>query len=620
MRRREFNKNLAAATAVILSPFPRVRNARAAAAGGATLVFSYPNGFAGASNAINIVGDWSFSGSAIKLINAQGHNAAGAWYKTQQPPTAFTTTFSFQPLNLGSGSRVQHSGMTFGIQNTVAPPGQPGYVGDALCHDANMCGWGGAIDQYPPIDSVCVKFDAGSGSSGGQVDYRPGSQPSNTGLYFNGGPSVQGGGSLAMCPFNDLNPYGINFYSGHTFNVTIVYDGSVLVMVLLDTVSNAQARFEWPLNLAYTTNTNGNYVGFTAGTADQGSFLISNWSYWSGYNTRLASPTFTPTPGQYPGTQQVTIAYPPGSTCYYTTNGLSPTSSSTQYTGPITVSANAVIQAVAIQAGYTDSYVATGTYQIGTSNVINFPSGFAAGNLIPVGYAYLSGSSYRLTDTTNNASGAVWFPAPVNIQAFSTTFALNFVGAGQGMCFVIQNNPPPYSSSSGNAVSWSGGPTVVGVGNNSLGYGGLNFQGSGNGATAWGLLNSVGIAFCMFGVGGDPSNSVGLYTNGANPFGSQIATGLNFGGGTFNVTLSYDGTTLSLSMQNTGGGPVFTRSWTINIPSKVGGSTAYVGFTGGTGGAASVQAVQSWTFTAASASQGQTAPPVPAAPTNLRVQ
>jgi hypothetical protein len=124
----------------------------------------------------------------------------------------------------------------------------------------------------------------------------------------------------------------------------------------------------------------------------------------------------------------------------------------------------------------------------------------------------------------------------------------------------------------------------------------------------------------MFGVGGDPSNSVGLYTNGANPFGSQIATGLNFGGGTFNVTLSYDGTTLSLSMQNTGGGPVFTRSWTINIPSKVGGSTAYVGFTGGTGGAASVQAVQSWTFTAASASQGQTAPPVPAAPTNLRVQ
>jgi hypothetical protein len=60
----------------------------------------------------------------------------------------------------------------------------------------------------------------------------------------------------------------------------------------------------------------------------------------------------------------------------------------------------------------------------------------------------------------------------------------------------------------------------------------------------------------------------------------------------------------------------FSKSWAIDIPSTVGGSTAYVGFTGGTGGLTAVLDVVSWTY---SASPGQT-PAVPAAPTNLRVQ
>jgi hypothetical protein len=134
---------------------------------------------------------------------------------------------------------------------------------------------------------------------------------------------------------------------------------------------------------------------------------------------------------------------------------------------------------------------------------------------------------------------------------------------------------------------------------------------------AFGLLNSIAICFNQYSLHGDPNFGVGLYTNGANPYGSQLATGLTFNGA-FNVTLSYDGTTLSITMQAAGGGTIFRHSWTINIPSRVGGNTAYAGFTGGTGGASTVQAVQSWTYTASSGS-GQT-PTVPAAPTNLQVK
>jgi hypothetical protein len=598
MKRREFNKGLTAATAVILLPFSRARIARAATTvGGATPVFSYANGFAGSSNAIALR-DAELNGAVIRLINQTGHNSAGVWYTAQQPPNAFTTTFTFQPQGLGSSTA--QSGMTFCIQNVVSPPGQPGYTGTGYEGDANMCGYGGATNQYPPLDSVAIKFDAGSESIG--QGYLSGALPSSTGMYFNGGPSVFPGGSLGLCPFNDLHPYGINFYSGHTFQVTIVYDGSLLTMVLLDTTSNAQARFAWPLNLANTTNSTGNFVGFTAGTAAVGFFNLLTWSYWSGYNPRLATPTFGPTPGQYSGTQTVTISYPSGSTCYYTTNGLLPTSSSTKYSGPITVSANEVI---------TDSLVATGAYRIDTSNVINFPSGFSADNLITVGFAHLSGSTIRLTDTTQSTSGAAWFPIPVSVTSFSTAFTLQWGSSGQGMCFVIQNSPPPYAAES-KAINWSGGPTAVAGTGNALGYGGLNAMNQTAGAS-YGLLNSVAIAFDQWFV----ANSVGLYTNGANPMGSQIPTSLSFSSGhPINVELSYSGTTLSLSMTDTVTGAKFTHNFTINIASIVGANTAYVGFTGGTGGAASVQTVQSWTYTA---SGGQTAA-VPAAPTNLRVQ
>ena len=490
MRRREFNKSLAAATAVILSPFTRARSARAAASvGGATPVFSYPNGFAGSASAIHLCNDANLSGSIIRLINNPGHESAGAWYTTKQPPDSFTTQFTFQPSGLGS--RPGSAGMTFCIQNTVSPPAAPAEHDITYAGDANMCGYGGAVGQTPPVDSIAIKFDASTISGQG---YPSGGVPNSTGLYFNGGPSVQSG-TLGLLPYNDLNPYGINFYSGHTFAVTIVYDGSLITMVLQDTTTNAQARFAWPLNLANTTNATGNYVGFTAGTAALGLFELLTWSYWSGYNTRLATPTFSPAAGQYSGTQTVTISYPPGSTCYYTTNGLLPTSSSTRYTGPITVSSGTVLQAVAIQAGFTDSLVATGNYQINTSNLINFPSGFSVGNLVTAGYAYVSGSTVRVSDTANNTAGAAWFPALVNISSFSTAFTVrwNSGAGGNGMCFVIQNNPQPYSTAR-NAINWSGGPTVVAESQSGMGYGGL---GSG---TSYGILNSIGLAFDLYSV------------------------------------------------------------------------------------------------------------------------
>lgn len=587
--KKSFGQVLISGSSVVRSGSGSIISVGGSPAVPATLVIDYGSGFAGAGGAFNL-GGAQIAGSQIQLIVTQAHNSALAWYKVaKQPPNTFTTQFSFSLSGSGIGSTAQPTGMTFGIQNTVSPPGLSGYVGTSYVGDANMCGCSGAYDQYPPVDAVFIKFDGSPVQN--ETSYLPGTLPASTGIYMNGGPAVPPGGSLSLAPQNDLVPYGINFYNGHTFAVKIVYDGSLVTLTILDTTSGAQARIVWPLNLANTTNAAGNWLGFTAGTGTTaGSWFIASWQYWSGFNTRLATPTFSPTPGQYAGTQSVTISGPSGAAIYYTTNGLLPTSSSTLYTGAISVPANAVIQAVAIQSGFTDSLVGTGVYKIGTANTINFPSGFSAGALVPAGFAYLSGSAYRVSDTTQATSGAVWFPAPVAITSgWSTTFTLSFPTAGQGMCFVLQNSQPAYGSLTNSPPAWGGGPTVFALGGLCLGYGGYNGLHSGT-ASALGILNSVAVAFNMYPNGSDPSNGVGVYTGGNTPTGAQTATGLTWAGNTLTVVLSYSGTTLSINI-NSG---AFTHSWNVDIPAAVGGITAYAGFVGGTGGAASIQAVTTW--------------------------
>lgn len=596
-------------------------SASAASGTGATMSFSYPNGFAGSSNAIHTAWESALNGSTIELTaGAAQHQAGGAWYIAKQNIQAFTTTFTFQLAAPTAMPSIQ--GITFVVQNSNSTT-NPGTGGGAnSTADANLAGYFGYNNVAGTAigNSVAVKFDLNPYSN---QSYPPNTPPNSTGLYINGGP--EGAGYVA----NDLNPYGINLYSGHTFQANIVYDGTFLTMVLLDTTTNAQARYVWPVNIPAATIGNSAWVGFTGGQVEVGAYQnLLSWSFWEGYNTRVATPTFSIAPGQYPSTQNISISGPSGVTIYYTTNGLLPTSSSTKYTGPITVSTSQVINAVAIQAGFTDSYVATGNYQIATEGtpIINFPNGFAsASNLIKlVGYPRFNGSSIQLTDANGTGGqwknsgfelGSAWYAAPVPVSAFTTNFALQFTGSnsngdyGLGTTFCIQNQPAATSSPAQFSYV-SGGPLTIGNGSSALGYGPPT---DANAGPTGGIASSVAIKFDL------SHNSTGLYTNGAIPTsaGEVAITGVTLSAGNpLTVALSYNGTTLSMTITDTVTHGTFSHSWTINIPSTVGGNTAYVGFTAATSYWWANQDVQSWTY---SASAGQT-PAVPQAPTNLRIQ
>jgi hypothetical protein len=121
-------------------------------------------------------------------------------------------------------------------------------------------------------------------------------------------------------------------------------------------------------------------------------------------------------------------------------------------------------------------------------------------------------------------------------------------------------------------------------------------------AVPWGISKSVAVKFDLFSNQGEGSDSTGLYTNGASPtnVGSIDlgGTGIQLHqGNIFDVSMVYDGTTLTVTISDTVTTATAKQSYTVDIPTLVGGSTAFVGFPGATGGRTATQDILSWTYT-----------------------
>jgi len=96
---------------------------------------------------------------------------------------------------------------------------------------------------------------------------------------------------------------------------------------------------------------------------------LGGYSYWKetsfSLRARVAAPTFSPPSGTYSSAQSVTIScITKDAIIRYTTDGSSPTSSSTPYSNPITVSSTTTIRAKAFKDGMSESTTASATYTI----------------------------------------------------------------------------------------------------------------------------------------------------------------------------------------------------------------------------------------------------------------
>jgi hypothetical protein len=538
---------------------------------------NFSSGFAGSSTAITFNGSTKLDDTRLQLTDGGTNEASSAFLNTPLNIQAFTSTFAFQLSNpLGEG-------ITFTIQGNS--PTALGQSGGGLGYGANTTGGTGGIPK-----SVAIKLDYVSNQGEGT---------DSTGLYQNG--------AAPTVPALDMTSSGIKLVSGDTISAQLTYDGAILALTLSDNVNQTSYSTSWPINIPAVVGGNAAYVGFTGATSTlTSSQKIETWTFTS----NAPPPKFSLAAGTYFGSQTVTIsdAGSGAPTIYYTTDGSAPTTSSTKYTGAITVSTSETLSAIAVAAGYGNSSVAHAAYviQVG-SPTINFGGGFASTTGLQLnGSAAWNQSSSRLRLTDANApgseSGSIFFTTPVNVQSFSNNFSFQLSSANaDGFTFTIQNNSA----------------TGLGPYGGGLGYG---YAGSTP------FLRSVAVKFDLYNNSGEGNDSTGMYTDGATPDLPSLdmtSSGVNLhSGDIMNVQMSYDGTTLSWTVNDSTTGKSFSASAAVNIPSVVGGTTAYFGFTGGTGGETAIQELLSWTYTPGAPAQSPCATPTfsPAGGTYTSVQ
>ena len=129
---------------------------------------------------------------------------------------------------------------------------------------------------------------------------------------------------------------------------------------------NAFNKSTTPAAQLYNKNTDGTYyLDSSVEEITQNSNGTISFKFVGVSN--VATPTFSPKAGRYAEAQTVTISCETaGATIYYTLDGTTPTTSSTRYTQPLTISETTTVKAIAVSDG-EESATATAKYTIGTS-------------------------------------------------------------------------------------------------------------------------------------------------------------------------------------------------------------------------------------------------------------
>jgi len=142
----------------------------------------------------------------------------------------------------------------------------------------------------------------------------------------------------------------------------------------------------------------------------------------------VATPTFSVAAGTYGATQSVSItSTTSGALVYYTTDGSTPTTSSTLYSGAVSVTANATLNAIAVKSGMNNSLTASTVYVINCAIPVLTPATGTYNSVQTVSMSTTTSGAiiYYTTDgTTTPTAASAQYSIPITVGSNITLKAV----------------------------------------------------------------------------------------------------------------------------------------------------------------------------------------------------
>ena len=238
--------------------------------------------------------------------------------------------------------------------------------------------------------------------------------------------TIQGGTTAATPTFS---PVAGTYSSTQQVTISSTTSGAIIYYTTDGTTpTTSSTKYGGPVTISTTTTLKAiaTATGFTNSAVASGVYTIQSG------NPPAATPTFSPVAGTYSTTQQVTISSTTsGATIYYTTDGSTPTTGSTPYTAPVTISTTTTLKAIATATGFTNSAVAGGVYTIQSGNPPAATPTFSpvAGTYSTTQQVTISSTTsgatiYYTTDGSTPTTGSTPYTAPVTISITTTLKAI----------------------------------------------------------------------------------------------------------------------------------------------------------------------------------------------------
>jgi len=200
--------------------------------------------------------------------------------------------------------------------------------------------------------------------------------------------------------------------TGLTGATAVSFNGTAAVFTV---VSDSDIQATVPTNAT---------TGLVTVTTGSGT-LSSNQAFQ--VTTQAATPVFSPPAGIYPSAQTVTISdVTPKATIYYTTDGTTPTTSSTAYSTPITITSEETIEAIAVATGYAPSAVTSAVYGIETPapTFSPAPGMYASTQTVTISDAMSGATIYYTTDGSIPSKYSLAYSNPIAVSSPETIQAI----------------------------------------------------------------------------------------------------------------------------------------------------------------------------------------------------